>query len=482
MSESPPTPRAKPSLLVVDDDPLIADTLGYVLAADFEVVVAASRSEGIDKVRALSTPPPLALIDLGLPPLPHRPDEGFALISDLLAHAPGMKIIVLSGQNDEANARHARTLGATDFIAKPADPARLRQLLHNALSFSSAEAVTSVPPQECLLIGESLPIQKLRLQIRQYADSPFPVLIEGESGSGKEIVASCCLHRTTKRRDKPYFALNCAAISPNLVEPTLFGYAKGAFTGAVSQKSGYFEDASDGTLFLDEIGELPLELQSKLLRVLENGEFQRVGETQTRTSSARVVAATNRDLRREVREGRFRADLYHRLSVFTISVPPLREMESDRLLLLDHFRRLYASQLGVATFSLSPEAERMWLAYRFPGNVRELRNIVIRLTAKYPGGLVESEALDAEFDSADMRIDATSPAGESDLVAMARKEIQGNDAFNLDATLRRWERAYIEAAQHLSNGNISQTAKLLGLSRTTLYNRMESLARTGKSQ
>ena len=481
MRQTPLPSSAKPGLLIVDDDPLIADTLGYVLGVDFSVVTAATRTEAIEKLRTMIPAPTLALIDLGLPPRPHRPDEGFALIGELLAHSPAMKIIVLSGQNDQSNARHARTLGATDFVAKPADPAKLKLLLRNALSFSSAETVsTASTSHTCQLIGDSFPIQKLRTQIRQYADSPFPVLIEGESGSGKEIIANCCLHRMTRRNGKPYYALNCAAISPNLVEPTLFGYAKGAFTGATGQKSGYFEDASDGTLFLDEIGELPLELQSKLLRVLENGEFQRVGETQTHTSHARVIAATNRDLRREVREGRFRADLYHRLSVFTISVPPLREMEHDRLLLLEHFRAQYSMQLGAAPFALAREAEQRWLAYAFPGNVRELRNIVIRLTAKHPGKTVETWMLEAEFDSSDFGgADAdTSTGANADLATIALRELQREHAFNLDETLRRWERAYIDAAQQLSNGNISQTAKLLGVNRTTLYNRMDSLSRT----
>ena len=303
-------------------------------------------------------------------------------------------------------------------------------------------------------------------------------MIEGESGSGKEIVANN-LHAVSARSKKPYFALNCAAIAPTLVEPTLFGYARGAFTGAVNAKAGYFEDAADGTLFLDEIGELPLELQAKLLRVLENGEFQRVGETQTRKSRARVVAATNRDLRREVKEGRFRTDLYHRLSVFSLNVPPLRELGADRLRLLDHFRALYSPGADIARFSLSEEAEQQWLSYAFPGNVRELRNIVIRLTAKHGGNTVNAEDVVAEFDALDggpLSADAT-PAEPVDLVAALTQEIQENPRFSLDTALRRWEQAYIEAAQRIAHGNISQAARILGLNRTTLYNRIETLSR-----
>ncbi|MBI4988907.1 MAG: sigma-54-dependent Fis family transcriptional regulator [Rhodocyclales bacterium] len=471
----------KPSLLIVDDDPLIIDTLAFFLSREFEITTAGSRADCIALLRSQGAAPQLALVDLGLPPQPHQPDEGFALISDLLAHSPGIKIVVLSGQNDEANARHARALGATDFVAKPADPEHLRQTLLRIHSYQTAElaAPPAAAEDPCGLLGNSVPMQKLRAQIRQYGDSPFPVLVEGESGSGKEIVASCCLHRMTSRRDKPYFALNCAAISPTLVEPTLFGYAKGAFTGATQAKSGYFEDAEDGTLFLDEIGELPLDLQPKLLRVLENGEFQRVGETQQRVSRARVITATNRDLRREVREGRFRADLYHRLSVFTINVPPLREMGDDKVLLLRHYRAFYAQQAQQLPFELSDEALERWQAYGFPGNVRELRNIVIRLATKYPGRQVGFAELEDELDTGTEELPSTwlPPQDVDELSEIALRQLQQRGQFNLDDTLLRWEQGYIQAALKLSHGNVSQAARLLGVNRTTLYNRMEVLER-----
>ncbi|WP_226472410.1 sigma-54-dependent transcriptional regulator [Dechloromonas denitrificans] len=468
-------PVAKPLLLIVDDDSLISESLSFAFAQEFDVVTSHARPHALTLLRQLRQAPQLALVDLGLPPYPHRPDEGFALISDLLALSPEMKIIVLSGQNDEDNARHARTLGAVDFVGKPCDPGRLTALFRQALSFSDGRQETPSGG----LVGESLPMQRLRLQLGQYANLAFPVLIEGESGSGKDIVASHYLHRQTERRDKPFLALNCAAISPTLLEPTLFGYAKGSFTGAGSAKAGYFEDADGGTLFLDEIGELPLELQPKLLRVLENGEYQRVGETQTRVSSARIIAATNRDLRKEVRNGRFRADLFHRLSVFSVAVPPVRDMGNDRLLLLDHFRKLYADQARRPPFTLTPGAKEIWLDYAFPGNVRELRNIVIRLTARHPGQEISPEKLIAEFESADISDPTTtvsSGLAADDLAQArqsARKHLQNAGRLNLDATLELWERGYIEAAIELSAGNMSQAARRLGINRTTLYNRME---------
>ena len=387
------TEQGKPELLIVDDDPAIADTLSYVLGSDFTISTAESRQHARALLRQRDTPPQLALIDLGLPPRPHSPDEGFQLITELIATAPTMKIVVLSGQNDEANARHARTLGAIDFVAKPVEPALLKSLLQQALTITSVETGSTASG----LLGNSAPMQKLRQQISQFADAPFPVLIEGESGSGKELVAQA-MHQQSRRAAKPFLALNCAAIAPTLVEPTLFGYAKGAFTGATTARAGYFEDAVDSTLFLDEIGELPLELQAKLLRVLENGEFQRVGETQSRVSNARVIAATNRDMRSEIRNNRFRADLYHRLSVFTISVPPLRELGSDKMLLFDHYRQFYAQEIGAQPVELNDEALRLWRDYPFPGNVRELRNIVIRLCTKYAGTRISPDLLQAELD------------------------------------------------------------------------------------
>ena len=301
----------KPLLLVVDDDPLISDALSYAFAAEYDIVTSHARPHCLALLQQLRRTPQAALVDLGLPPLPHRPDEGFALIGDLLARAPEMKIIVLSGQNGDDNARHARTLGAIEFVGKPCDPGHLLKLLRQALTFSATGSNAATASG---LIGESLPMQRLRLQLAQYANLSFPILIEGESGSGKDVVASRCLHLETERRQQPFLALNCAAISPSLLEPTLFGHARGAFTGATTAKAGYFEEAGEGTLFLDEIGELPPDLQPKLLRVLENGEYQRVGETQTRISRARIVTATNRDLRLEIKAGRFRADLYHRLA------------------------------------------------------------------------------------------------------------------------------------------------------------------------
>jgi DNA-binding NtrC family response regulator len=458
-----------PSLVIVDDDPLIRGGLMVAFSKDFKNYQAESRTAAIDLLRKLPTPPQLALIDLGLPPVSHRPDEGFHLITELLAHSPNIKIFVLSGQDEQSNARHARTLGAIDFIAKPCAPDKIRKYLIDSLKIQDNEQSDEDHIKHSLgIIGHSPAIQALRSQIMMYASIPFPVLIQGESGCGKELVA-VAIQQQGNHPDKPFKALNCAAISPTLIEPTLFGYSKGAFTGATSAKSGFFEDASDGTLFLDEIGELPLELQTKLLRVLENGEYQRVGETATRKSNARIIAATNRNLRNMVKDGSFREDLYHRLNVFSISVPPLRELGPDKLALLNYFRSYYSRQIKQKPFELLADALQCWEQYNFPGNTRELRNIVIRLSTKYPGQTVSAKQLQDEFDPMETSLqELGAPSQES-----IKRQLQLG-GFNLDLHLRDQEKYYIAAAMELSSGNISEAAKLLGINRTTLHSRIST--------
>jgi two-component system nitrogen regulation response regulator GlnG len=258
---------SKPSLLIVDDDPLIGESLAFVLSDDFDVRIRETRTDAMTLLKSGGFQPQLALIDLGLPPLPHLPAEGFKLLGELLAWSHRIRVLVLSGQNEDSNARRARALGAIELVPKPCDPVHLRKLLFAALNADNDDAASAPEEVAHSLIGDSTAMRNLRSQIDLYASSTFPALIEGESGSGKERVAAA-LHYLSPRAALPFLALNCSAISANLVEPTLFGYVKGAFTGAATNKAGYFEDAREGTLFLDEIGELPLDLQPKLLRVL----------------------------------------------------------------------------------------------------------------------------------------------------------------------------------------------------------------------
>ena len=439
----------KPGLLLVDDDPLIAESLALLLQGDYLVYTAESRREVIELVHNLENVPPLALVDLGLPPMPHHPDEGFELINELLALNPNIKILVLSGQGEKTNIQHALTLGAVDFIPKPCDiPLLKTRLSHQIMILEAEQQQGGGELSGENLLGESDEIRALHLSIKQFAETPFPVLIQGESGSGKELVARY-LHDQGPRERSPFLTINCAAIS--------------------TSRTGFFEEAGEGSLFLDEIGDLPLHLQSKLLRVLENGEYYRLGETHPRYSNARIIAATNRELREEVRSGKFRADLYHRLSVLTINVPPLRERERDCLLLLDHFKNLYA--MGNETFTLEQDAVDCLMNYSFPGNVRELRNIVIRLSAKYAGRKVPLAALREELETEVTELEPDS----QDVTEAVEQELLGKN-FRLDHKLSDWEKRYITAALKISGGNLSKAARLLGINRTTLYSRIQRLS------
>jgi two-component system nitrogen regulation response regulator GlnG len=306
------------------------------------------------------------------------------------------------------------------------------------------------------------------MQIRQIADSPYPVLIEGESGSGKEVAARN-LHRCSSRKQEPFLTLNCAAFNGELLESQLFGHVKGAFTGASDTKKGFFEEAGSGTLLLDEVADLPLDLQAKLLRVLENGEYYRLGETQPRHASARVLAATNKDIYAAIRQGQFREDLYHRLSVLTVRVPSLDERNGDKFELLTYFMQQVADQ--VATFQLDEEALTLWNDYAFPGNVRELRNIIIRLSAKYPGQTIKPEVLKREM-SGLRRHDSTPDS------SIWLREAMHDSAFDLDRLLRMVEKEAIALAMREHDGNVSKAAESLGINRTTLYGRMDRLEDT----
>jgi DNA-binding NtrC family response regulator len=461
-----------PSLLLVDDDPLISESLAFVLKDSFTVNIVATREEARRLLHKLTILPNLALVDLGLPPSPHSPEEGFLLVSELLTFNPSIKILILSGQDAIENVRHALTLGAVDFINKPCDMPLLKTRLKHQLMILDAERHKPQAKQkECGLIGQSIAMETLRSQIKQFANSPFSILVQGESGTGKELVTQC-LHSQSPRAKAACLIVNCAAFSSELLEAQLFGHAKGAFTGATMARTGFFEEADQGSLILDEIGEMPLPLQSKLLRVLENGEYYRLGETKVRHSQARVIASTNRDLREEVRKGNFRNDLYHRLSVLTIKVPSLNKRYKDKLLLLKNFQKFY-TDMGTL-FQLDEEAKECWKDYSFPGNVRELRNIVIRLGAKYPNQLVNKTQL---YEELEISL-SSEPNAESDEAILTQLS---NGGFSLDDVLLDWERRYINAALKLSQSNLSQAARTLGINRTTLYSKMQRLSKNGMS-
>lgn len=439
-------------LLIVDDDEIIAASLEYVLSNEYKVTLTKDRLSTVSLLKS-GYVPDVALLDLGLPPDTHKPDEGLKIISILNLLESSPKIIVLSGQDSEGSVKQVMSLGVDEFLAKPCDIAEIKMRLQWGCGYNAII--------DDGIIGKSKVIDLLRIQIRQFSDSPFPVLIEGASGCGKELAAKN-LHELSHRRHFPYLTLNCAAFNSQLLESQMFGHVKGAFTGAIDASKGFFEEAKEGTLFLDEIGDLDLDLQAKLLRVLENKEYYRLGETKPRLVSARIVAASNKKLYELVKKGLFREDLYHRLSVLFLRVPAVAERYDDKILLLNHFQRELDHK--PMRFLLDDAAKKAWLAYSFPGNVRELRNVVIRLMAKYPGQTLSVAKINAEF----------SIEEQNDLPKSIDQEAELRESgFQLDERLKRYEKEYVDLAIKLSNSNMSKAAQLLGINRSTLYGRMD---------
>ena len=451
----------KPTLLLVDDDAIIADSLEYVLSEEYRIERACDRVSSFEVIDNMVESPTLALVDLGLPPNTHRPDEGLAVIRKIAQMHPSTRVLVLSGQDNKKHVLQAKEDGAVDFIAKPCDIAEIKVRLKRQIVAGGGKAGGHGDVEG--IIGSSEEIELLRMQIRQLADSPYPVLIEGESGSGKEVTARN-LHRCSSRKLEPFLTLNCAAFNGELLESQLFGHVKGAFTGATETKKGFFEEAGSGSLLLDEIADLPLDLQAKLLRVLENGEYYRLGETQARHASARVLAATNKDIFAAINQGLFREDLYHRLSVLNVRVPSLNERSGDKLELFDYFMKEVAEQM--ATFQLDEDSLTHWNNYPFPGNVRELRNIIIRLSAKYPGQTIKPEVLKREMSGLRQQNDTS--GRESWL-----NEALHDSSFQLDHLLKTVEKEAIDLALREHGGNVSKAAEMLGVNRTTLYGRMD---------
>lgn len=441
-------------LLIVEDDPGIRSQLGWTFD-DYEVFFAEDRAEAIASLRR--NEPAVVLQDLGLPPDPAGTSEGFATLATILELAPSTKVIVMTGNGDRDRALKAVAMGAYDYYEKPLDPQTLKLIVSRALHIARLEAelaelrnrVAADDFQGIIAADQSM--LNICRAIEKVAPAEVAVLILGESGTGKELIARA-IHNLSARRDKRFLAINCAAIPEQLLEAELFGYERGAFTGAVKTTPGKVEYADGGTLFLDEIGDMPLALQSKLLRFLQNKVIERVGGRQEIPVDVRVVAATNQNLKDAIKEQRFRADLFYRLSEVTIEVPPLRERPGDVLAL---------SQAFLTRFSQGPRRKRGFTddaiaaltAHDWPGNVRELEN----------------------------KIKVACLLGEQQLVSAADLSLGPGSTglpLNLKEVRHRAERDAIGRAMAVTSGNISKAAELLGISRPTLY---DLLARHGMS-
>jgi len=438
-------------LLVVEDDPGLQSQLRWCFE-DYEVFVAEDRDTAMAQLRRHE--PPVVLQDLGLPPDAEGVTEGFATLEEILAVAPATKVIVVTGHGDQENAVKSVGLGAYDFYHKPVDTDTLQLIVNRAYDIFELErenqrllSQQGASPLDGIIAASDAMLQVCRI-IEKVAPTPVTTLLLGESGTGKELLARA-LHSLSAQADHPIVAINCAAIPENLLESELIGYEKGAFTGAVKQTRGKIEMADGGTLFLDEIGDMPLALQAKLLRFLQERVVERVGGRQEISVDVRVVCATNQDLNSANRDGRFREDLYYRISEITINIPPLRERHGCRLILARTLLSKYAAQHGRPIKGFSEDAQNGIQNYSWPGNVRELEN-------KIKGAVIMAEG--KQITAADL--------GLADIAAA------GPD-LNLRGVRREAEVRAIKRALVYSSGNISRAAKLLGITRPTLYDLLE---------
>jgi two-component system NtrC family response regulator len=446
----------KPKILIVDDDEAIRTQMKWALSEHYDVHFAEDRKAAGECFEGNS--PVVTLLDLGLPPRPNECDEGLATLSDILAIDNTAKVIIISGQSEKQNAIEAVGAGAYDFLCKPVEMEELRLLLRRCIHVTELEKEYHKLQQNQRsdvfedMIGTSPQMQAVFAFIRKVSATNAPVLLLGESGTGKEMAAAA-IHRRGTRKDGPFVAINCNAITENLLESELFGHEKGAFTGAHVQRKGLLETASGGTLFLDEIGELPPSIQVKLLRFLQEQRLQRVGGRQEIQVDTRLVAATNADLKGLIDNGKFREDLYFRLAVVTIRLLPLRERGEDIVFLAREFLQRYSSQNGHAKMVFAPDALREMSRYSWPGNVRELQNRVKRGVIMASGSRITAKDLELERDRS-----VVSPTGTT--LRQAREHV---------------EREVIEQALKRNSGKITSAAADLGISRPTLYELMEKL-------
>jgi two-component system NtrC family response regulator len=444
----------KTRLLIVDDDEDICTQMTWALCGEYELFMAGDRAGAL--VAFTANRPAVTLLDLGLPPHPNSPEEGLAVLSEILALDPLAKVIVVSGQGDKQNALRAVGAGAYDFLCKPVDMDELRLVLQRCVYLAELEQEyramqdgTRASVFEDML-GASPQMQAVFDFIRKVAPTSAPVLILGDSGTGKEMVAQA-LHHRSAQTGGPFVAINCNSIPENLLESELFGHEKGAFTGADRQRKGHIETAAGGTLFLDEIGELPASVQVKLLRFLQEKCFQRVGGRQEIHSDARVLAATNRNLQESVASGKFREDLYFRLAVVVVKIPPLRERGDDIILVAKAFLRDFGIEHAKTSMTFAPDALRALSLHRWPGNVRELQNRVRRAVIMAEGKRVTAK---------DLELTDTLSALPPQTLKEARESV---------------EREMVQDALRRHRGKITSAALELGISRPTLYELMEKL-------
>ena len=439
-------------LLIIEDESSVAKQLKWSLGEDYDITIASDAEKS--KQLLSSGAFPVVTLDLGLPPSPDSPRVGLQLLEEMPTLSPRTKVIVITGNSEQDTAINAVASGAVDFCSKPIDVKVLRVILDRTFKLNllqeAGRAVRMHADQcdsLCGMIGVAPVMQKLFAMIRKISTNDYPVLICGESGTGKEMVAHA-IHELSPRRDNSFVIVNCGAIPENLLESELFGHEKGAFTGAVARKTGKLELGNEGTVFLDEIGELPLAMQVKMLRCLQEGTIERIGGNITLALDTRIVAATNTDLKTAVDEGSFREDLYFRLNVVPIELPCLKERPEDIMVLAQHFLRKEAAALKIGRASFSPGAAAAISCHDWPGNVRELQNRIRRALAISSGPTIKPH---------DLGLDACTP------------EQTDEQLMTLQAARDRGELQCVQRALQITGNNITQAAKLLDISRPTLH-------------
>ena len=444
------------TVLIVDDEESIIQSLQGILTDEgFEVISAGSGPSALEKIDELM--PDIVLLDIWMPGM-----DGIETLVKIKESHSELQVVMMSGHGTIETAVKATKLGAYDFIEKPLSIEKLLLVVNNAVGYSRLEEEIHVLREQAKdkynLTGDSDPVRQLKEQIKIVAPTNAWVLISGENGTGKELVARA-IHRLSKRSPKPMVEVNCAAIPEELIESELFGHEKGAFTGATAMKKGKFDLAHEGTLFLDEIGDMSLKAQSKTLRILQEQKFERVGGSRTIHVDVRVIAATNKDLEAEIEKGRFRDDLYFRLNVIPIRVPPLRERTEDIPPLVKEFLKEMALNTNTAPKEFSEEAIQVLKRYHWPGNIRELRNLVERLVIMTQAKEVREEDIPAPFNK---QADAET-ALTSTLKAGSFKEAKEN-----------FEREFIASKLQEFKWNVSQTADAIGIERSNLHKKIKA--------
>jgi two-component system response regulator AtoC len=460
----------KKQVLIVDDEPNLRKILSAQLSRDgYDVMTAEDGEQGLQILREHHID--LVVTDLKMPKV-----DGMTLLREALREDPELPVVMITAHGTVDTAVEALKLGAFDYLTKPFDKDEVRQIVAKALrtrqlAGEEASATQSAAGARFGIIGNSSGLTDLYAVLERVADTPTTVLITGESGTGKELVARA-LHDHSSRNDKPFIKVNCAAIPKELIESELFGYERGAFTGAVSSKPGRFELAGGGTLFLDEIGEIPVEMQVKLLRALQESEFERVGGIKTIRVDVRLVAATNRDLEKLIANGAFRKDLFYRLNVVGIRLPALRERNSDIPLLVEHFLEKFNERLKKHVLGVEPEAIDLLSAYSWPGNIRELENVIERAVLFCDAPKLRAQDLPPELRGGAQSL--TPPAiGEADLKAALSSE--GGLKEHVKVAMSRLERELVSRALMQTGGNVTHAARLLKISRKGLQLKMKEL-------